>query len=153
MNLANIATVLNDDVPLSAISLCGKILDKIEESFPDISNRFNKDQTGSEIMETIDSLDGDKITALLELSLVNFIETQTVIHDATLYRRTDKFSMKKREIWPKRILATFLSFGLITILFEVAHYVFILKANGEQLHGAIYSFLLLLFKVLKPIFL
>lgn len=153
MNLDNLASVLNDDVPISALSLSDKIISRINEQFPDISERFSLADTGETIREKLDCLPEPVLLYVLSRNVVTVLETQVVIHDATAYRKSLSYVLAKKEKLPKLVLSFLLFFLFIIVTFEVAHYIFVLKSNGEHVEGYVYKTLLFIFKLLKPLFL
>lgn len=153
MNLDNLASVLNDDVPISALSLSDKIISRIDEQFPDISERFSLADTGETIREKLDCLPEPVLLYVLSRNVVTILETQVVIHDATMHRKSLSYVLAKKEKLPKIVLSFLLFFLFIIVTFEVAHYVFVLKSNGEHVEGYVYKTLLVIFKLLRPLFL
>lgn len=153
MNLDNLASVLNDDVPISALSLSDKIISRIDEQFPDISERFSLADTGETIREKLDCLPEPVLLYVLSRNVVTVLETQVVIHDATMHRKSLSYVLAKKEKLPKIVLSFLLFFLFIIVTFEVAHYVFVLKSNGEHVEGYVYKTLLVIFKLLRPLFL
>lgn len=153
MNLDNLASVLNDDVPISALSLSDKIISRIDEQFPDISERFSLADTGETIREKLDCLPEPVLLYVLSRNVVTILETQVVIHDATMHRKSLSYVLAKKEKLPKIVLSFLLFFLFIIVTFEVAHYVFVLKSNGEHVEGYVYKTLLVIFKFLRPLFL
>lgn len=153
MNLDNLTSVLNDDVPISALSLSDKIISRINEQCPDISERFSLADTGETIREKLDCLPEPVLLCILSRNVVNVLETQVVIHDVTMYRKSLSYVLAKKEKLPKLVLSFLLFFLFIIVTFEVAHYVFVLKSNGEHVEGYVYKTLLFIFKLLKPLFL
>ena len=153
MNLDNLASVLNDDVPISALSLSDKIISRIDEQFPGISERFSLADTGETIREKLDCLPEPVLLYVLSRNVVNVLETQIVIHDATMHRKSLSYVLAKKEKLPKIVLSFLLFFLFIIVTFEVAHYVFVLKSNGEHVEGYVYKTLLVIFKLLRPLFL
>jgi len=153
MNLDNLASVLNDDVPISALSLSDKIISRIDEQFPDISERFSLADTGETIREKLDCLPEPVLLCVLSRNVVTILETQVVIHDATMHRKSLSYVLAKKEKLPKIVLSFLLFFLFIIVTFEVAHYVFVLKSNGEHVEGYVYKTLLVIFKFLRPLFL
>ncbi len=153
MNLDNLTSVLNDDVPISALSLSDKIISRINEQCPDISERFSLADTGETIREKLDCLPEPVLLCILSINVVTVLETQVVIHDVTMYRKSLSYVLAKKEKLPKLVLSFLLFFLFIIVTFEVAHYVFVLKSNGEHVEGNVYKTLLFIFKLLKPLFL
>lgn len=153
MNLDNLTSVLNDDVPISALSLSDKIISRINEQFPDISERFSLADTGETIREKLDCLPEPVLLYILSRNVVTVLETQVVIHDVTMYRKSLSYVLAKKEKLPKLVLSFLLFFLFIIVAFEVAQYVFVLKSNGEHVEGYVYKTLLFIFKLLKPLFL
>ena len=153
MNLDNLASVLNDDVPISALSLSDKIISRIDEQFPDISERFSLADTGETIREKLDCLPEPVLLYVLSRNVVTVLETQVVIHDATAYRKSLSYVLAKKEKLPKLVLSFLLFFLFIIVTFKVAHYVFVLKSNGEHVEGYVYKTLLVIFKLLRSLFL
>ena len=153
MNLDILASVLNDDVPISALSLSDKIISRIDEQFPDISERFSLADTGETIREKLDCLPEPVLLYVLSRNVVTVLETQVVIHDATMHRKSLSYVLAKKEKLPKIVLSFLLFFLFIIVTFEVAHYVFVLKSNGEHVEGYVYKTLLVIFKLLRPLFL
>ncbi len=153
MNLDNLTSVLNDDVPISALSLSDKIISRINEQCPDISERFSLADTGETIREKLDCLPEPVLLCILSINVVTVLETQVVIHDVTMYRKSLSYVLAKKEKLPKLVLSFLLFFLFIIVTFEVAHYVFVLKSNGEHVEGYVYKTLLFIFKLLKPLFL
>lgn len=153
MNLDNLTSVLNDDVPISALSLSDKIISRINEQFPDISERFSLADTGETIREKLDCLPEPVLLYILSRNVVTVLETQVVIHDVTMYRKSLSYVSAKKEKLPKLVLSFLLFFLFIIVTFEVAYYVFVLKSNGEHVEGYVYKTLLFIFKLLKPLFL
>lgn len=153
MNLDNLTSVLNDDVPISALSLSDKIISRINEQCPDISERFSLADTGETIREKLDCLPEPVLLCILSRNVVNVLETQVVIHDVTMYRKSLSYVLAKKEKLPKLVLSFLLFFLFIIVTFEVARYVFVLKSNGEHVEGYVYKTLLFIFKLLKPLFL
>lgn len=154
MNLDNLASVLNDDVPISALSLSDKIISRIDEQFPGISERFSLADTGETIREKLDCLPEPVLLYVLSRNVVNgCLETQVVIHDATMHRKSLSYVLAKKEKLPKLVLSFLLFFLFIIVTFKVAHYVFVLKSNGEHVEGYVYKTLLVIFKLLRSLFL
>lgn len=153
MNLDNLASVLNDDVPISALSLSDKIISRIDEQFPGISERFSLADTGETIREKLDCLPEPVLLYVLSRNVVTVLETQVVIHDATAYRKSLSYVLAKKEKLPKLVLSFLLFFLFIIVTFKVAHYVFVLKSNGEHVEGYVYKTLLVIFKLLRSLFL
>lgn len=153
MNLDNLASVLNDDVPISALSLSDKIISRINEQCPDISERFSLADTGETIRGKLDCLPEPVLLYVLSRNVVTVLETQVVIHDVTMYRKSLSYVLAKKEKLPKLVLSFLLFFLFIIVTFEVARYVFVLKSNGEHVEGYVYKTLLFIFKLLKPLFL
>lgn len=150
MNILNLANVLGDDVPLSALSLCDEILERLYETTPNLALLIHKEDTGTVLMGIFESLDDVSQNKLTETALVNVLKIQIVIHDVTLYRANTSSKSAKRELWPKRIIGLFRTFLFSVVLYKLAVFIFLLKSEGEIVDGIVYKVMLFLLSILKP---
>lgn len=151
MNILNLANVLGDDVPLSALSLCDEILERLYETTPNLALLIRKEDTGTVLMGIFESLDDVSQNKLAETALVNVLKTQIVIHDVTLYRADTSNKSAKCELWPKRIIGLFITFMFSVVLYKLAVFIFLLKSEGEVVDGIVYKVMLFLLSILKPL--
>jgi E3 ubiquitin-protein ligase DOA10 len=70
-----------------------------------------------------------------------------------MHRKSLSYVLAKKEKLPKLVLSFLLFFLFIIVTFKVAHYVFVLKSNGEHVEGYVYKTLLVIFKLLRSLFL
>ena len=151
MNIINLASILGGNVPLSALTLCDKILERLYEHCPPLVTLIGKDDCGDGILDAFETISNDYKDKLLAISLVTVLESQIVINDVTLHRSSGVYKAQEGEVWPKRILTIGLLIMSLITLYYLAYYVFILKTNGEKLDGLVYKALEVLYKILKPL--
>lgn len=153
MNILNLASILGHNVPLSALSLCDKILERLYEICPRLVTLIDREDCGDGILEAFEAVSIECKNKLLVISLVTVLESQIVINDVTLHRSSSDYKAQEGEVWPKRIVTIGLTIMFFITLYYLAYYVFILKTNGEKLDGLVYQVLAFLYKVIKPLIL
>lgn len=150
MNLLNLAAVMGQNVPLSALSLCDTILERIYTHCPPLALVLAKEDTGEGILDAFAALPEHYRNCIERTSIVTVMETQVVIHDVTIYRSSCSYKVHQCEIWPRRLLGTAMFAMLLISLYYVAYYVFILRSDGEHLDGAVYDVLQTFYVIVKP---
>lgn len=150
MNLLNLAAVMGHNVPMSALSLCDTILERIYTHCPPLVLVLGKEDTGDGILDAVAALPDNYRSCIEAISIVTVLESQIVIHDVTMYRSSTAYKAHQREIWPRRLLGIALCAMLLISLYYVAYYVFILKSQGEHLDGVVYDALQTFYLVVKP---
>lgn len=150
MNLLNLAAVMGHNVPMSALSLCDTILERIYTHCPPLVLVLGKEDTGEGILDAFAALPDDYRSCIEAISIVTVMESQIVIHDVTMYRSSTAYKAHQCEIWPRRLLGISLCAMLLISLYYVAYYVFILKSQGEHLDGVVYDALQTFYLVVKP---
>ncbi len=150
MNLLNLAAVMGHNVPMSALSLCDTILERIYTHCPPLVLVLGKEDTGDGILDAFAALPDNYRSCIEAISIVTVMESQIVIHDVTMYRSSTAYKAHQREICPRRLLGIALCAMLLISLYYVAYYVFILKSQGEHLDGVVYDALQTFYLVVKP---
>lgn len=150
MNLLNLAAVMGHNVPMSALSLCDTILERIYTHCPPLVLVLGKEDTGEGILDAFAALTDDYRSCIEAISIVTVMESQIVIHDVTMYRSSTAYKAHQCEIWPRRLLGIALFAMLLISLYYVAYYVFILRSQGEHLDGVVYDALQMFYLVIKP---
>jgi len=153
MNIMNLAALLNDDVPLSAITLGDIVLKRLVGAIEELRDVVELTHTGDDIEYLITIMDDAVLAKAQATTILTVLESQVVIHDITMFRQSLDYRQAQDDKWPNVMVTVAALAALMGSLYFTLYYVFKLNSSGQHPEGVVYDVLLYIFGWVKPILL